>query len=143
MPDTTQGLAIVGPGLIGTSIGLAAKRRWPDLQIHTVDRGDSLSAIGNCLVIVLSAPVHAILDAIPQLPPMNGSVLVVDPKWKFVVLDLGENVGLRKNGVFMVSREGKLISKVKVRQVDPERSIADILPGWSVSEVREGDRVLN
>lgn len=82
-------------------------------------------------------------DAIPQLPPMEGSVLVVDPKWKFVVLDLGENVGLQKNGVFMVSREGKLISKVKVRRVDAERSIADILPGWSVSEVREGDRVIN
>ena len=27
MPDTTQGLAIVGPGLIGTSVALAAKRR--------------------------------------------------------------------------------------------------------------------
>src|SRR5687767_3615354 len=79
MPDTTQGLAIVGPGLIGTSIGLAAKRRWPDLQIHTVDRGDSLSAIGNCLVIVLSAPVHAILDAIPQLPlVIQPGALVID-----------------------------------------------------------------
>ena len=28
MPDTTQGLAIVGPGLIGTSIALAAERAF-------------------------------------------------------------------------------------------------------------------
>lgn len=79
MPDTTQGLAIVGPGLIGTSIGLAAKRRWPDLRINTVDKSDSLSAIGGALVVVLSAPVDAILDAIPQLPRViQPGALVID-----------------------------------------------------------------
>jgi prephenate dehydrogenase len=81
MPDTTQGLAIVGPGLIGTSIGLAARRRWPDLKISTVDRSDSLSAIGRALVIVLSAPIDAILQAIPQLP------LVIEPN--ALVIDTG------------------------------------------------------
>lgn len=81
MPDTTQGLAIVGPGLIGTSIALAARRRWPDLRVQTIDKGDSLSAIGRALVVVLSAPVHAILEAIPQLP------LVIDPG--ALVLDTG------------------------------------------------------
>lgn len=79
MPDTTQGLAIVGPGLIGTSIGLAAKRRWPDLQVHTVDRNDPLSAIGDALVVVLSAPVDAILEAIPRLPQVvHPNALVID-----------------------------------------------------------------
>jgi prephenate dehydrogenase len=79
VPDIPQGLAIVGPGLIGTSVALAAKRRWPNLQVHTVDKGDSLSAIGNSLVVVLSAPVDAILDAIPQLPRvMQPNALVID-----------------------------------------------------------------
>lgn len=79
----------------------------------------------------------------PELPPVKGSVLVVDAKWNFVVLDLGEKEGLRNRGVLMVSREGKLVGKVKVRRVEGERSIADILPGWTVSEVREGDEVIN
>jgi prephenate dehydrogenase len=79
MPDTTQGLAIVGPGLIGTSIALAAKRRWPDLVVRTVDKGDPLSAIGDALVVVLSAPVNAILDAIPRLPlVLQPNALVID-----------------------------------------------------------------
>jgi len=79
MPDTSQGLAIVGPGLIGTSIALAAKRRWPDLQVRTVDKGESLSAIGNALVVVLSAPVNEILHAIPQLPlVLQPQALVID-----------------------------------------------------------------
>jgi prephenate dehydrogenase len=66
--ETTQALAIVGPGLIGTSIALAAKRRWPDLTIRTIDKGEPLSAIGNALTVILAAPVDAILDAIPRLP---------------------------------------------------------------------------
>ena len=81
MTDTAHGLAIVGPGLIGTSIALAARRRWPDLEIKTVDKGESLSAIGNALVVVLAAPVNAILDIIPNLPP------VISPK--ALVLDTG------------------------------------------------------
>lgn len=81
MPDTTQALAIVGPGLIGTSIALAAKRRWPDLQVRTIDKGQSLSAIGNALVVVLSAPVNEIISAIPQLP------LVIQPQ--ALVIDTG------------------------------------------------------
>jgi prephenate dehydrogenase len=79
MPDTTQGLAIVGPGLIGTSVALAAKRKWPDLVIRAVNKGQSLSAISNALVVVLAAPVDAILDAIPQLPlVIQPNALVID-----------------------------------------------------------------
>ncbi len=81
MGDTTHGLAIVGPGLIGTSVALAAKRRWPDLEIRTVDQGQSLSTIGHALVVVLAAPVSAILDIIPNLP------LVISPE--ALVMDTG------------------------------------------------------
>ena len=44
MPDITQGLAIVGPGLIGTSVALAARRRWPHLIVRTVDEDQPLTA---------------------------------------------------------------------------------------------------
>jgi prephenate dehydrogenase len=79
MPDTTQGLAVVGPGLIGSSVALAAKRRWPALQVRTIDKGQSLSAVGNALVVVLAAPVSAILEAIPRLPlVIQPNALVID-----------------------------------------------------------------
>jgi prephenate dehydrogenase len=81
MPDITQGLAIVGPGLIGTSIALAAKRKWPGLQVRAIDKGQSLSKIGGALVVVLAAPVNAILETIPQLP------LVISPR--ALVMDTG------------------------------------------------------
>jgi len=78
MPDT-QGLAIVGPGLIGTSIALAAKRRWPNVHVHTIGKGEPLSAVSSSEVVVLSAPVDVILAAIPLLSGViRPDALVID-----------------------------------------------------------------
>jgi prephenate dehydrogenase len=79
MPDAPQGLAIVGPGLIGTSVALAARRKWPNLQVRAVDKGQPLSKIGDALVVVIAAPVSAILETIPQLPGViSPDALVID-----------------------------------------------------------------
>jgi prephenate dehydrogenase len=77
--DTSRGLAIVGPGLIGTSVALAAQRRWPALRITTIDHGEPLSKIGDALVVVLATPVDAILRLLPQLAgAIDQRALVVD-----------------------------------------------------------------
>lgn len=82
-------------------------------------------------------------EADPPLPVgTKGRVLVVDPKWKFVVLDIGEKNDLVENGVLMVSREGKLIAKVRIRTVYADRCIANVMPGWDFGEIMEGDLVL-
>lgn len=79
MTDTSRGLAIVGPGLIGTSIALAAQRRWPDLEIRTIDQGEPLSNIKDALVVVLATPVDVILELLPQLPKaVDPRALVID-----------------------------------------------------------------
>lgn len=77
-----------------------------------------------------------------EMPGVKGTVVAVDPKWNFVVLDVGEKAGARQRGIFMVSRNGKLIGKVKVSTVQPDRSIANIVPGWQLEEIMEGDQVI-
>ena len=82
-------------------------------------------------------------EAVVELPSgLKGNVLVVDPKWNFVVLDIGEKQGVLPKGVMMVSRNSKLIAKVKIVNVQADRSIANIMPGWKLGEVLEGDTVL-
>lgn len=73
---------------------------------------------------------------------LKGTVVVVDPKYDFVVLDIGSNKGVETRGVFMVSRNSKLVAKVRVASVQPDRSIANIMPGWKLGQVMEGDQVL-
>ena len=67
MNEAQPRLAIIGPGLIGTSVALAAKRRWPALEVRVVDRGDPLEGVGDSLVVVVAAPVDVIIDILPRL----------------------------------------------------------------------------
>jgi hypothetical protein len=81
-------------------------------------------------------------DATVKLPAdLKGNVVVVDPKWDFVVLDIGDDQGVLDEGELLVSRDGKLVAKIIVRTVEKDRCIANIMPGWKLGEVFEGDVV--
>ncbi|MBM3882829.1 MAG: hypothetical protein FJ387_24420 [Verrucomicrobia bacterium] len=80
----------------------------------------------------------------PELPPgLKGTVVAVDPKWDFVVLDIGEKQGLVERGELLVSRGGRLVAKLRVTKVEAERSVANVLAEWKQSEIMEGDQVLH
>ena len=88
-------------------------------------------------ILVLRGPVDD-----PVVPASaRGRVLVVDPKWDFLVLDFGSKLGLPPQGVLLISRNGALVAKVRVMSVQPDRSIANIMPGWKLKDVMEGDQV--
>ena len=88
-------VGIVGFGLIGGSIALAAKAQWPRSLVVAVDRkpvletamrmhaadvsADDLGMVSEADLIILAAPVRqniAILDALPDY--VSGSALVTD-----------------------------------------------------------------
>lgn len=73
---------------------------------------------------------------------LAGKVTVVDQKWDFVVLDIGANHGLLPNGEMIISREGKLIARVKISKVNTDYAIANGMRGFKLSDIREGDDVL-
>ena len=73
---------------------------------------------------------------------LKGKVLVADPKWNFVVLNVGEDQGILERGELLVNRNGKLVAKVIVRSVKKDSCIANVVPGWELGEVMEGDQVI-
>jgi hypothetical protein len=73
---------------------------------------------------------------------IRGKVLVLDPKYNFVVLNVGEDQGLLEHGELLVKRDGNLVAKVIVTRVQKGQSIANVLPGWSLGEILEGDQVI-
>jgi Skp family chaperone for outer membrane proteins len=79
---------------------------------------------------------------VPLPANLKGKVLVADPKWNFVVLNVGEDQGVLERGELLVNRNGKLVAKVVVRSVQKDRSIANVMPGWELGEVMEGDQVI-
>lgn len=82
-------------------------------------------------------------EYVVELPAgTKGSIVAVDPKWNFVILDLGADKGMLEGGVLMVHRNSQLVGKVRIREVMPTRSVANLMPGWKLGEVEEGDQVL-
>lgn len=79
---------------------------------------------------------------VPLPPGLTGKVLVADPKYDFVVLDIGGNQEVQQGGKLLVNRNGKLIAKVIIKSVEPTRSIANVMPGWKLGDIMEGDQVL-
>jgi prephenate dehydrogenase len=83
MPPPFEKIAIVGFGLIGASIALAARRAWPTALLIAVDRkdiietamrmhaadvgGDDLVLTAAADLVILSAPVRANIDILGQL----------------------------------------------------------------------------
>jgi hypothetical protein len=79
---------------------------------------------------------------VPLPPNLRGKVLVADPKWNFVVVNVGEDQGVLEHGELLVNRDGRLVAKVKIRSVQKDRAIANVLPGWQLGDVMEGDQVI-
>ena len=73
---------------------------------------------------------------------LRGKIVAVDPKFNFVVLNIGEDQGAKERGVMMVDRDGKLLGKVRIKTVSKDECVANILPDWKRGELMEGDEVL-
>jgi vacuolar-type H+-ATPase subunit I/STV1 len=67
-----------------------------------------------------------------------GKVVAVDPKWEFVVLNVGQKDGLLENAELVINRDGKLVGKVRAMQVHETYTIANILKGFK-GDISEGD----
>jgi outer membrane murein-binding lipoprotein Lpp len=74
-----------------------------------------------------------------EMPGLKGRVIAVDPKWDFVVLDVGGKQGALPRGEMLVSRDGKLVGKIRITRVEDNRCIANVLPEWKQADVQVGD----
>jgi hypothetical protein len=82
-------------------------------------------------------------DYVVPLPEgLKGKIVVTDPKWNFVIVDVGQDQDVLEQGELLVNRNGKLVAKIKVRSVQKDRSVANVLPGWQLGEIMEGDQVI-
>jgi hypothetical protein len=77
-----------------------------------------------------------------QMPGVSGKVTFVDHAWNFVILDVGLAAGVVPNGELIVYRGHNFLGKVRVTKVDPNDSVAEILPDVK-GDIQIGDAVLN
>lgn len=81
-------------------------------------------------------------EGFPIPRDLKGNVQVSDPKYGFVLLDIGEDQGVREGVPLLIHRDGKLVAKIRITSTETNRSIANVLPEWRVAEIKEGDQIL-
>jgi prephenate dehydrogenase len=88
-------LAIIGPGLIGRSVALAARRADPSTRILEIDRGDDLEGARGADLIVLATPVDVILDIVhARADVLRGSTVVDTGSTKRAIVAAARAAGL-------------------------------------------------
>jgi cell shape-determining protein MreC len=82
-------------------------------------------------------------EYVVRLPAhLRGKVIAYDPKWDFIVVNVGEEQGVLEHGELLISRNGQLVGKAVVRTVEKNRAVANLVPGWKLGEPVEGDEVI-
>lgn len=74
---------------------------------------------------------------------LKGKVVAVDNQYDFVVLNIGKNQDVQERGKLTVTRDGKLVAKLKVQRAEANQSIANVISGTKQLEVKEGDTVFS
>jgi hypothetical protein len=123
---------------------IAMNKQYKDLQKSLEGSQEENKVLGqNIKKLEARLAQYETPDKPVFLPPdLKGKVVVTDPKWNFVVVDVGIDQGVLQDGELLVNRNGKLVAKVKVRSVQKSRSVANVMPGWQLGEVMEGDQVI-
>lgn len=104
------------------------------------DLQDQFATLDNALKRCEEASGKMGAHALPT--GLSGRILVVNPYWNFVVLDIGSEAGLGLSNEMLIHRGDKLVGRVRISEVTDNMAIADILGDWQQDEVQEGDHVL-
>lgn len=81
-----------------------------------------------------------ILKTTPQ--NLRGKVVMVQPEWGFMVLDVGHRHRVQPNSEFIVYRNDQLVTKVKVVDVKEANSVAEFMRGFQKLPPQVGDTVV-
>jgi predicted RNase H-like nuclease (RuvC/YqgF family) len=73
---------------------------------------------------------------------LSGKIVIVNPDWNFVILDIGSDQKLVPGAEMMVHRADRLIGKVRVSSVHKNLAVAEIMADWRQADPNEGDNVL-
>jgi predicted nucleic acid-binding Zn-ribbon protein len=74
---------------------------------------------------------------------LRGHVTVVQEKWGFLVLDVGQTQRVQPNAEFLVYRDTQLIGKVQIVSVAANNCIAQIMPEYQRSTPIVGDLIIH
>jgi hypothetical protein len=78
----------------------------------------------------------------PSPPSLEGTVLSVDNRYNFVIIDLGKEKNIKPKDKFFVMRKETKISEIEIKEIYDNMSLADIIPSKTIKDIRKYDRIV-
>lgn len=72
---------------------------------------------------------------------LTGEIILVEPDWNFVILNIGSNQGLSRDAELLVHRDDTLVGRLRVTRVSNRIAVANIERETRLADVLEGDSV--
>lgn len=97
----------------------------------------------KALELAKAEPEEEALEKTPSQssgPNLVGEILIVNREFDFVVVNLGENDGVKEGMVLDIYRDNNLLSQAKVETVRTSISAATLIDKGAVSKIRAGDK---
>lgn len=94
--------------------------------------------------IIVTQVLTEFVDAHAKMNPhskIDGSIVAADPKYQFVVVDLGEASGVKAGTGLSVWRGPSLIGQLKIVRVEKDYCVANPIKGSTTDLMVEGDMV--
>ena len=120
-----------------------------DLEIVRSDREqlragkEDLRTAYNDLYIELLELTRRDKGVIPPDLDVSGRVLVANPEWNFVVIDKGKRAALKPNFLLLVHRDTEPVGKIRIRKVEEDLAIAEIVQAWEDRQLDAGDEFIS
>ncbi|MCD6051833.1 MAG: hypothetical protein K0Q55_3242 [Verrucomicrobia bacterium] len=73
---------------------------------------------------------------------LSGKIISVDPRYEFVIINVGGKQGALVDGEMVITRNGEMVGKLRISTVEPDYSVANIILSWKKKDAVEGDTVL-
>lgn len=116
------------------------------LRLKLSAQADENRLLGETLIVMrgTNSRLKREIDELKTTPVgLRGKVAVVESRWNFLVLDVGQQQRVQPNTQFIVYRDSRMIGKVEVRSVGPSTSIAEVMPEFRQATPRAGDLVIH
>ena len=99
-------------------------------------------AAAGFLIFFAAACIKAKVAGAGNPGGLDVKVLAVNDGWHFVILNYGQQQGAKVNTELFVKRGDDQIAEVRISQVEPNTSIADVIAGTQANGIRPqpGDR---
>lgn len=112
------------------------------LKLQLEERNEQLMAQVTRFEEVINAKGIDINEPLDGAPPeRNGKIVEIDRPSDLVLVSIGFDEGLRTGHMLEVTRGGRYVGKLKVRNTEPNLAVAEIMKDYSEGILQEGDRV--